>query len=74
MGSSPGTPPPGSDDLVFVSPRIRNGIAIVITSVWAVGILADAVLATFELSPFVYMTMLGLAAAIFGSGFVKGVK
>lgn len=57
-----------------ISPRMRNGIALVITTVWAGSFVADVTLASFETSPFIYMTMLGLAAAIFGSGFVKGIK
>ena len=59
---------------LLVSQRIRNGIAIVITGVWAAGIIADALSSAFELSPFVYATMMGLATAIFGSNFVKGLK
>lgn len=76
-GSSPSEPPPIADpvlDLFTVSVRVKNAIAVVITAVWAVGIIADAGLKDFSLSPFVYSTMLGLAASIFGSSFVKGFK
>lgn len=59
---------------LIVSQRVRNGIAIVITTVWAIGIVADALSKAFELSPFVYATMMGLAASIFGSNFVKGMR
>lgn len=59
---------------LLVSQRTRNGIAITITAVWAIGIIADAVSAAFELSPYVYMTMIGLATTIFGSNFMKGIK
>lgn len=45
-----------------------------ITVVWAAGITADAFLPGFQLSGWVYATMLGLASAIFGSNFVKGIR
>lgn len=60
--------------LDLVSQQIRNAIAVVITAMWAVGIIADALSTAFELSPFVYATMMGLAASIFGANFVKGIK
>ena len=72
-GSVP--PPPGEAiDPITVSVRVKNMVAIVITAVWAGGIIADAALKDFALSPFVYSTMLGLAASIFGSSFVKGFR
>lgn len=71
-GSSGSNSDPPSHDLV--SQQIRNAIAIIITAMWAVGIVADALSTAFELSPFVYATMMGLAASIFGSNFVKGIK
>lgn len=61
-------------DLFTVSDRVKNAIAVVITATWAIGIVADAAMKDFALSPFVYSTMLGLAASIFGSSFVKGFK
>jgi hypothetical protein len=83
-GSEPSASPPGSPgptspaaeqpDLFTVSARVKNAIAIVITACWAGGIVADAALKDFSLSPFVYSTMLGLAASIFGSSFVKGFR
>lgn len=57
-----------------VSAKVKNGVAIVITACWAGGIAADMLLKDFELSPFVYSTMLALAGSIFGSSFVKGVR
>lgn len=69
--------PPSLDpttDLFTVSVRVKNAIAVVITAMWAGGIIADAALKDFSLSPFVYSTMLGLAASIFGSSFIKGFK
>lgn len=67
----PGLPP---DDGVSVSPRVRNGIAIAITAVWALGMVADAAMSTFKLDTLTHATMLGLAAAVFGSNFVKGIR
>jgi hypothetical protein len=64
----------GPTDTFTVSVRVKNAVAIVITAVWAGGIIADAALKDFSLSPFVYSTMLGLAASIFGSSFVKGFR
>ena len=73
-GPGPQSAPDAGLDLFTVSARVKNVIAIVITATWAVGIVADAALKDFSLSPFVYSTMLGLAASIFGSSFVKGFK
>ncbi len=71
----PGGPPrTGNGNGYLVSPAIRNGIAIVITAVWASTFIASIFLPMFQPSPFVHMAMLGLAAAVFGSGFVKGIK
>lgn len=64
-------PPPLPE---LVSQRVRTIIALIITAVWAVGIVADGLSTKFELSPFVHATMLGLAASLFGSNFVKGMK
>lgn len=72
--AAPPTLPDDRDVDGAVSVKVKNGIAIVITVMWAGGIIADAALADFSLSPFVYSTMLGLAASIFGSSFVKGIR
>jgi hypothetical protein len=71
LGSTNG---PAVPDPLTVSVRVKNAVAIVITAVWAGGIIADAALKDFSLSPFVYSTMLGLAASIFGSSFVRGFR
>ena len=57
-----------------VSVRTRNAIASAIAGVWVAAFVADVASESFETSPFIHMAMLGLAAAIFGSGFVKGIK
>lgn len=58
----------------LVSPRVRNAIAVFITMVWGVGLVADSVSTNFELPTSVHVIMLGLAASIFGSNFVKGIR
>lgn len=75
--SSDSLPEPSSLPAVAadtVSVRVKNAIAVTITICWAGGIVADAALKDFALSPFVYSTMLGLAASIFGSSFVRGLR
>jgi hypothetical protein len=47
---------------------------LTITAVWALGIVADALIDKFTLSPWVYVTMLGTASASFGANFVKAVR
>lgn len=68
--------PPGitTGDWDSVSPPIRNVIAVVITAVWALGMVADAAMSTFALPSPVHAIMLGLATAVFGSNFVKGLR
>lgn len=73
MTSDPLTPPTPVLEPA-VSPRVRNAIAAVITTIWAAGVIADAGLANFELSVLVHSMMAGLAASIFGSSFVKGIR
>ncbi|HEX8344742.1 MAG TPA: hypothetical protein VF657_08365 [Actinoplanes sp.] len=67
-------PAPKAVDEFTISPRWKNVIAIVITTVWAGGVLADAALIHFELSPYVHALMLCLGASVFGSNFVKGIR
>lgn len=49
--------------------NIANGIAIVITVVWAASLGADIFIRTYDPSPFVHFIMLGVAGAIFGHSF-----
>lgn len=56
-----------------VNARVRTAIALVITAVWAGSFVADIVVPDYTPSPFLHMIMIGLAAAVFGSNFVKGV-
>lgn len=60
--------PPGRGG---VDPRITNLVAVVITLVWMGSFLADIVVPDYDPSPFVHMTMMGLAGAIFGRSFLR---
>lgn len=57
-----------------MSARVKNIIAVVITISWAGGIVLDAAIKDFALSPFVYSTMLALSGSLYGSSFVRGLK
>ena len=70
--SAPSGHPP--DDGGSVSPRVRNGIAVAITTVWAAGMTADVAMSTFAAPAAIHAIMLGLAASVFGSNFVKGLR
>lgn len=65
-GSGPRPPNRGG-----VDPRITNLVAVVITLVWMGSFLADIVVPDYDPSPFVHMTMMGLAGAIFGRSFLR---
>lgn len=65
-------PDPPTSNPPGVSGRVRNGIAVAITATWVLGIAADAAIKDFSLSAFVYSTMATMAAAIFGSSFIRG--
>jgi uncharacterized membrane protein YeaQ/YmgE (transglycosylase-associated protein family) len=54
-----------------ISQPIANGIAIVITVVWAASFIADIFIKDYDPSPFVHFIMLGVAGAIFGHSFFK---
>lgn len=45
---------------------------MIITAVWALTFIASIFIPTFTPSPYVHLIMIGLASAIFGSGFVRG--
>lgn len=63
----------GNGNGTTVNARVRTAIALIITTVWAGSFVADIVVADYTPSPFLHMIMIGLAAAVFGSNFVKGV-
>jgi hypothetical protein len=71
-GSGPSTPPPGPSGAI--SDRTRNVIALTITAVWALGIVADILIEKFALSPWVYATMFSLSGAAFGANFVRSIR
>jgi hypothetical protein len=47
---------------------------MIIAVMWSGGIVADAALSDFTLSPYVYTTMLTLCGAVFGTSLWKGVR
>ena len=77
-GTDPEPPVPSavsSYDEPLVSKGTRTGIAITITAVWAIGLLADAYSTKFSLPWQVHTIMFCTAAAIFGgTAFLKGLK
>lgn len=54
----------------MISDRIRNGIAVVITAVWAVSFLADIASDSYEPSPYLHAIMLVVAGSAFGASIV----
>lgn len=54
--------------------RIRNGMAVVITAVWALSFVADIFVKEYDPSPFLHMIMMGLATAVFGANFLTGAN
>jgi hypothetical protein len=66
--------PPWVDDGSPVSPRVRNAIAIVIITAWALGMVADAAMSTWSLNPLVHGIVFGLGCAVYGSNFAKGLR
>ncbi len=57
--------------LDVVSPRTRNAVALVITAVWALTLLAPLAFPKFVPSPYASFAMLTMAGAIFGSNFIR---
>lgn len=62
----------------IVPQRTRIRIAYTITGIWTVSVLTSIGLSIrgdeWQPNPWLMMTMVGLAAAVFGSNFVKGIK
>jgi hypothetical protein len=71
--ASPGAPVANGNGGA-VSPRVRNGIAVTITGVWASTYIASIFIHSFTPSPYLHALMIGLATSIWGSGFVKAAK
>ncbi len=54
-----------------MSNRTINGIAIVVTAVWAVSFIADIALSSYEPSPYLHVIMMMVAGAAFGTNIVR---
>lgn len=52
-------------------PRIVNGIAVLVSIVWAISFVADIVIATYDPSPFVHLAMMTVVGAAVGSNVLK---
>lgn len=52
--------------------RIVNGLAILVSVVWAVSFIADIVVKGYDPSPFIHLTMMAIVGAAVGRGFIKG--
>lgn len=57
-----------------MSPRVADVVAVIIAIGWLVSVIADVFVAGYSPSPFVYMTMAGLASAVFGKRFIDGFR
>lgn len=57
-----------------MNPRVADGLAVVIAIGWLVSVVADVFVDGYSPSPFTYMTMAGLASAVFGKRFVDGFR
>lgn len=55
----------------IVSSRTRNIVALVVTTVWALTLVAPLFIKGFVPSPYASFAMLGMAGAIFGSNFMR---
>ena len=73
-GNEPDGQPTRSELDAVVSRRVRSGIAVAITAVWALSFIADVVSKDYEAPIGMYVLMIGLAAAIYGSNFGKGMR
>lgn len=51
--------------------RIVNGIAILVSFVWAVSFIADIVIPGYDPSPFIHLAMMTVVGAAVGHGFIK---
>lgn len=63
--ATPPKPPPFSRWLVA-------GIAILVSVVWTVSIIADIFVQGYDPSPFVHMAMMAVVGAVVSHGFIKG--
>lgn len=54
-----------------MSQKVINGIAVVITAVWAMSSIADALMTTYSPAPEVHGIMMIVAGAAFGRNIIK---
>lgn len=59
---------------MLVSPKAVTFIAILVAIVWAISMLADAAMQTFEASPGVQAVMMLVSGALFGSNLIPRRK
>jgi len=52
--------------------KLVTGIAVLVSSVWAVSFIADIVIKSYDPSPFVHLAMMTVVGAVVGHGFIKG--
>lgn len=57
-------PSPGGQSPV--TPYVVNGIAIIVTLVWAGSFVADVMISNYNPPPQIHMVMLGIVGSIFG--------
>jgi hypothetical protein len=51
--------------------RIVNGIAILVSLVWAISFVADILIAGYDPSPFIHLAMMTIVGAAVGRGFIR---
>ena len=51
--------------------RIVNGIAILVSLVWAISFVADILITGYDPSPFIHLAMMTVVGAAVGHGFIR---
>lgn len=51
--------------------RIVNGIAILVSLVWAISFICDIAIASYDPSPFIHLAMMTIVGAAVGHGFIQ---
>lgn len=54
-----------------LDPNVINGIAILVSIVWAASFIADILIPGYDPSPFVHLAMMTVVGAAVGHGFIK---
>ena len=58
----------------IIAPYVINGIAVVVTLVWAGSFIADVMIQTYNPPPQIHMVMLGIVGSLFGFQVVHRTK